>query len=71
MDTSIIRKLTASDGMVITDTTTETLRASAIYLGIEDDGINYKEIPEDTPLPDDGEATIDDLYNALAKLGVE
>lgn len=69
MSESVIRKLTASDGMVITDTATETLRASVIYLGVEDDESNYKEIPEDTPLSD--EATTEDLYNALAKLGVE
>lgn len=70
MDTSIIRKISANNGMVLTDTATKTLRANMIYLGIADEESNYEEIPENTPLPDDGEATIDDLYNVLAKLGV-
>lgn len=71
MDTSIIRKISANNGMVLTDTATKTLRANVIYLGIPDEESNYEEIPENTPLPDDGEVTIDDLYNALAKLGVK
>lgn len=71
MDTSIIRKISANNGMVLTDTATKTLRANMIYLGIADEESNYEEIPENTPLPDDGEVTIDDLYNALAKLGVK
>ncbi len=50
--TVILRKLTASKGMVITDKATETMRATEIYLGKEDSEDNYIEIPEDTPLPD-------------------
>lgn len=49
--TVILRKLTASEGMVITDTETETMRASEVWLGKSDSEENYKEIPEDTPLP--------------------
>lgn len=50
--TVIIRKLTASEGMVITDTKTETMRAKVVYLGKEDSEANYKEIDENTPLPE-------------------
>ena len=49
--TVILRKLTASDGMVITDIETETMRATEVWLGKGDSEENYKEIPEDTPLP--------------------
>ena len=50
--TVIIRKLTASEGMVITDVETETMRAKVVYLGKEDSEANYKEIDENTPLPE-------------------
>lgn len=50
--TVIIRKLTASEGMVITDIATEMLRAKVVYLGKEDSEANYKEIDENTPLPE-------------------
>ena len=50
--TVVLRKLTASDGMVITDTATETMRAKTVYLGKEDSEENYKEIDENTPLPE-------------------
>lgn len=70
-----LRKLTASEGMVYTDLKTETMRAKFLYLGIGDSEENYKQIPEDTPLPEtdveNDEATKEDLYNALAELGVE
>ena len=49
--TVILRKLTASEGMVITDIETETMRAREVWLGKSDSEENYKEIPEDTPLP--------------------
>ena len=49
--TVILRKLTASEGMVITDIETETMRATEVWLGKSDSEENYKEIPEDTPLP--------------------
>ncbi len=54
IDTStlVIRKLTASDGMVITDIETETLRSKVVYLGKSDSEENYKEIDENTPLPE-------------------
>ena len=50
--TVIIRKLSASEGMVITDIETETMRAKVVYLGKEDSELNYKEIDENTPLPE-------------------
>ena len=72
---SNLRKLTASEGMVYTDLKTETMRAKFFYLGIGDSEENYKQILEDTPLPEsdveNDEATTEDLYNVLAKLGVE
>ena len=37
--------------MVITDIETETMRATEVWLGKGDSEENYKEIPEDTPLP--------------------
>lgn len=51
-ETISLRKLTASEGMVITDKDTETMRKKFIYLGKEDDVNNYKEIDENTPLPE-------------------
>ena len=50
--TVVLRKLTASEGMVITDIATEQMRAKTIYLGKEDSEENYKEIDENTPLPE-------------------
>ena len=50
--TVVLRKLAASDGMVITDIATETMRTKIIYLGKEDSEENYKEIDENTPSPD-------------------
>ena len=49
--TVILRKFTASEGMVITDIETETMRATEVWLGKGDSEENYREIPEDTPLP--------------------
>lgn len=50
--TVVLRKLTASEGMVITDIETETMRATEVWLGKDDSESNYKEIPEGTPLPE-------------------
>jgi hypothetical protein len=52
--TVVLRKLTPSEGMVITDIETETMRAKEVYLGKEDSEDNYKEIDENTPLPEKG-----------------
>lgn len=51
-ETVVLRKLTPSEGMVITDVETETLRSKLVYLGKEDSEENYKEIDENTPLPE-------------------
>ena len=48
----VLRKLIASEGMVLTDVETERLRSKEIYLGAGDDSANYKEIDENTPLPE-------------------
>lgn len=50
--TVVLRKLTASEGMVITDIETETMRATEVWLGKDDSESDYKEIPEGTPLPE-------------------
>ena len=46
-----LRKLTAGNGMVITDIATETMRAETVFLGKGDSEENYKEIDKNTPLP--------------------
>ena len=53
-----IRELIPSEGMVLTDKLTETMRAEILYLGKEDSPENYKEIDKDTPIED--EAIIED-----------
>ena len=57
-ETVTLRKLTASEGMVITDTATETMRAKTVYLGKEDIEENYKEINENTPIPETTESEV-------------
>lgn len=47
-----LRKLTAGEGMVITDKETQVLRAKEIYLGKNEDENNFIEIDENTPLPE-------------------
>ena len=56
--TVILKKLTASDGMVITDVATETMRAKTVYLGKEDNPENYKAIDRNTPLPEPIESDV-------------
>lgn len=53
--TVVLRKLEASEGMAITDNATETMRAKVVYLGVGDSPDNYKEIDENTPLPEPDE----------------
>lgn len=47
-----LRKLTASQGMTLTDRETQTLRAKEIYLGKNETETNFIEIDENTPLPE-------------------
>ena len=47
-----IRKLTADDGMVITDKETQTLRTKELYLAKNERKDNFIEIDENTPLPE-------------------
>ena len=65
-----IRELIPSEGMVLTDKLTETMRAEILYLGKGDNPENYKEIDKDTPIEDEDEATIEDYEEALNELGV-
>jgi len=45
-------KLLPDDEMILTDVATETMRAEEIDLGKNDSADNYKDIPEDTPIPE-------------------
>ncbi len=47
-----LRKLTAGEGMIITDKETQTLRAKELYLGKDENEDKFIEIDENTPLPD-------------------
>lgn len=47
-----LRRLTASQGMTLTDRETQTLRAKEIYLGKNEDENKFIEIDENTPLPE-------------------
>lgn len=50
--TVVLRKLTAGEGMAITDISTQTMRAKEVWLGKGDSEENYKEIDENTPIPE-------------------
>ena len=47
-----LRKLTADEGMVITDKETQTMRVKEIYLAKGERKDNFIEIDENTPLPE-------------------
>lgn len=57
--TVTLRELKAGEGMVLTDVATETTRAKLILLGKDEDEHNYKEIDENTPLPEIEQVTED------------
>lgn len=52
-----LRKLIASEGKVITDIKTQSLRAKELYLGKNEDEQNFIEIDESTPLPEPENST--------------
>lgn len=52
IDESLFIKLLPDEGMILTDVSTETMRAEEIYLGKTDSADNYKDIPIDTPIPE-------------------
>ncbi len=52
-----LRRLTASEGMVLTDKETKTLRTKEIYLGKNEDENNFIEIDENTSIPEIGQTT--------------
>lgn len=52
IDEGFFIKLLPDEGMVLTDVSTETMRAEEIYLGKTDSADNYKDIPIDTPIPE-------------------
>ena len=45
-----LKELRPSQGMILTDKETETMRAEVIYLGKEDSENNYKEIEINIPI---------------------
>ena len=50
-----LKELRPSQGMILTDKETETMRAEVIYLGKEDSENNYKEIETDIPIEEEVE----------------
>lgn len=52
IDEGFFIKLLPDEGMILTDVSTETMRAEEIYLGKTDSADNYKDIPIDTPIPE-------------------
>ena len=52
IDEGFFIKLLPNEGMILTDVSTETMRAEEIYLGKSDSADNYKDIPIDTPIPE-------------------
>jgi hypothetical protein len=49
IDEGFFIKLLPDEGMILTDVSTETMRAGEICLGKSDSADNYKDIPIDTP----------------------
>lgn len=45
IDEGFFIKLLPEEGMILTDVSTETMRAEEIYLGKTDSADNYKDIP--------------------------
>lgn len=45
IDEGLFIKLLPNEGMILTDVSTETMRAEEIYLGKTDSADNYKDIP--------------------------
>ena len=52
-----LRKLTASEGMVITDKETQTMRVTEIYLGKDESPDNFVEIDENISDPESEQTT--------------
>ena len=52
IDEDFFIKLLPNEGMILTDVSTETMRAEEIYLGKTDSANAYKDIPIDTPIPE-------------------
>lgn len=52
IDEGLFIKLLPDEGMILTDVSTEAMRAEEIYLGKTDSANAYKDIPIDTPIPE-------------------
>lgn len=75
MDTSVMRELKPSENMHLKDIHSGDIYEGTIYLGIYDSPENYVEVTEEEyqaylNRDVDNEATEEDLYGALAELGV-
>lgn len=52
VDTYSITRLTAEEGMIITDKATHTVHSTVVYLGEGDSQDNYIEIPDEPDVPE-------------------
>ena len=67
IDEGLFIKLLPDEGMILTDVSTETMRAEEIYLGKSDSADNYKDIP----IEPETDLTVADMLEMLNELGVE
>ena len=66
IDEGLFIKLLPDKDMILTDVSTETMRAEEIYLGKTDSADNYKDIP----IEPETDLTVSDTLEMLNELGV-
>lgn len=67
IDEGFFIKLLPDEGMILTDVSTETMRAEEIYLGKSDSADNYKDIP----IEPETDLTVNDTLEILNEFGVD
>lgn len=67
IDEGFFIKLLPEEGMILTDVSTETMRAEEIYLGKTDSADNYKDIPVEP----ETDLTVNDTLEMLNEFGVD
>ena len=67
IDEGLFIKLLPDEGMILTDVSTETMRAEEIYLGKTDSANNYKDIP----IEPETDLTVNDTLEILNEFGVD
>ena len=67
IDEGFFIKLLPDEGMILTDVSTETMRAEEIYLGKTDSADNYKDIPVEP----ETDVTVNDTLEILNEFGVD